>query len=69
MSDPKSNAPDLGPEEHRHIWSFVADEEHSESGMFVCRVCGTMRFPLPGEVEMQTASELNIRHDGEESDL
>ena len=69
MSDQAAGRQELGPEEHRHIWSFVADEEHSESGMFVCRVCGTMRFPLPGEVEMQTASELNIRHDGEESDL
>ena len=53
-----------GPEQHRHIWEYVPD-----SGLFVCRICGETRFPFPGELEMQTARELRIRHDGEESDL
>ena len=64
MSDPKSNAPDLGPEEHRHIWEY-----YPNYNLFVCRVCMAMRFPMPGETEMLVAKELNIRHDGEESDL
>ena len=58
-----------GPEEHRHIWVFKMDEGHEESGMFVCRVCGASRFPMPGETEMLVARELNIRHDGDGSDL
>ncbi len=64
MSDQAAGRQELGPEEHRHIWEYNPIYD-----LFVCRVCMAMRFPLPGEVEMQTASELNIRHDGEESDL
>ena len=55
---------DMGPEEHRHIWDYNAVYQ-----MYVCRSCFAMRWPLPGEVELATAQELKIRHDGEETDL
>ena len=65
MSDKKTRAAELGPEEHRHIWEYDA-----ESQMFRCRVCGALRIPMPGEAEAaQVARELRIRHDGEETDL
>lgn len=64
MSDKKTHAAELGPEEHRHIWEY-----NKAYNMFVCRVCFAMRWPYPGEIELETAKELNIRHDGEETDL
>ena len=64
MNDQMTRPEELGPEEHRHIWEY-----NKVYGMFVCRVCMAMRWPFPGEIEMETARELKIRHDGEETDL
>ena len=51
-----------GQQEHQHTWIYV-------DGLMLCTACRALRIPYPGEAERYTVSELNIRHDGEESDL
>ena len=58
---------DTAPEEH--VCQWVYEPQRDGTVLLVCRICGAVRIPMPWEIAAMSSRELNIRHDGEESDL
>lgn len=58
---------DTAPEEH--VCQWVYEQREDGAPVLVCRICGACRIPMPWEIAAMSSRELNIRHDGEETDL